>query len=53
MNKVKIFHGAYYWRLEEEINKFAEKYDILSTSITTEKHGYDVSYSIVVLYKAN
>lgn len=53
MNKVKIFHSDSYWKLEEEINKFAERYNILSTSIATEKHGYEVSYSIVVLYRAN
>ena len=53
MNKVKIFHGESYRRLEEEINMFAERYDILNTSITTEKHGYSVYYTIVVVYKGN
>ena len=53
MNKVKIFHGESYWKLEEEINRFANKYDILNTSIATEEYGYRVLYSIVVLYKAD
>ena len=53
MNKVKIFHESYWTRIEDRINQFAEKHTILNTSICTEKHGYDVSYTIIVVYEEN
>ena len=51
MNKVRIFHDEYYHKLEQKINEFAQKYNILNTSITTEKHGYNVYYTVVVVYE--
>lgn len=51
MNKVKIFHEEYCWKLEEKINEFALKYNILNTSICTEKHGYDVYYTVIIVYE--
>lgn len=51
MNKVKIFHEDYYHDLEDKINHFAEKHKILNTSICTEKHGYAVYYTAMVLYE--
>ena len=53
MNKIKIFQQeSYYHRLEDTVNEFAKEHKILNTSICTEKHGYDVYYTIVVLYEA-
>lgn len=52
MNKIKIFQQeSYYRRLENTVNEFAKNHKILNTSICTEKHGYDVYYTIVVLYE--
>lgn len=51
MNKVKIFHEEYHYKLEQEINEFAQKYNILNASIATEKHGYDVYYTVIVTYE--
>ena len=51
MNKVKIFHEDYYWKLEEKINEFALKHNILNTSICPEKHGYDVYYTVIIVYE--
>ena len=51
MNKVKIFHESYWIRIEDKINQFAENHKILNTSVCTEKHGYDVYYTILVLYE--
>lgn len=53
MNKIKIFRQeSYYRRLEDTVNEFAKEHKILNTSICTEKHGYNVYYTIVVLYEA-
>ena len=51
MNKVKVFHEEHYRKLEEEINEFALKHNILNTSICTEKHGYEVYYTIIIVYE--
>ena len=51
MNRVRIFHDEYYHKLEQKINEFAQKHNILNASITTEKHGYDVYYTVVVVYE--
>lgn len=52
MNKIKIFQqGSHYRDLEGAVNEFAKNHKILNTSICTEKHGYDVYYTIVVLYE--
>lgn len=53
MNKIKIFHDEYFHDLEDDVNAFALKHKIISTNICTEKHGYDVYYTIVVLYEEN
>lgn len=51
MNKVRIFHEEYYYKLEQKINEFALGHNILNTSIATEKHGYDVYYTVIVTYE--
>ena len=51
MNKVKIFHEEFYYRLEQKINEFAQEHKILNTSIATEKHGYSVYYNVIVVYE--
>ena len=51
MNKIKTFHGCVLSLLCDEVNSFAEKHKIINTSICTEKHGYDVYYTILVLYE--
>lgn len=53
MNKVKIFHGRTLSFIEDNITSFAKTHKIINTSICTEKHGYDVYYTIVVLYEEN
>ena len=53
MNKIKTFHGGILSLLRDEVNNFAEKHKIINTSICTEKHGYDVYYTILVLYEEN
>lgn len=51
MNKVRIFHEEYYFKLEQKINEFAQKYNILNASIATEKHGYNAYYTAIVTYE--
>ena len=53
MNKIKIFHDRLLYTTQNEVNNFAEKHKIINTSICTEKHGYDIYYTIVVLYEEN
>lgn len=53
MNKIEIFHGSPLSLLHYKINYFAKKHKIINTSICSEKHGYDVYYTIVVLYEEN
>ena len=53
MNKIKTFHGSVLSLLRDEINRFAEKYKILNTSICSEAHGYNTYYTIVVVYEEN
>lgn len=52
MNKIKTFHGGTLSLIQSEVNSFAEKHRIINTSICTEKHGYEIYYTIVVLYEA-
>ena len=35
------------------VNRFAEKHKILNTSICSEKSGYSIYYTIVVVYEEN
>lgn len=51
MNKVHIFYNRLLSLIQKEVNIFAEKHKIISTSICTETHGYDIYYIIVVLYE--
>ena len=51
MNKIKTFHGSTLSLLNREINDFAKKHKVLNTSICSEIHGYNVYYSIVVVYE--
>ena len=51
MNKIKTFHGSILSLLDNEVNHFAEKHKILNTSICSEEHGYNIYYTIVVLYE--
>ena len=53
MNKIKTFHGSVLSLLQSEVNNFAEKHKIINTSICTEKNGYSVYYTILVLYEEN
>ena len=53
MNKIETFHGSTLSLIEYKVNDFAEKHKIINTSICTEKHGYDVYYTILVLYEEN
>lgn len=53
MNKIKTFQGSTLSFLQSEVNNFAEKHKIINTSICTEKYGYDIYYTIVVLYEEN
>jgi hypothetical protein len=53
MNKIKTFHGGTLSIVQSEVNKFAEKNKIINASICTEKHGYDVYYTILVVYEEN
>lgn len=53
MNKIKTFHGSLLSIVQKEVNNFAEKHKIINTSICTEKYGYDIYYTIVVLYEEN
>ena len=53
MNKIKTFHGSVLSLLRDEVNSFAEKYKIVNADICTEKHGYDIYYTILVLYEEN
>lgn len=51
MNKIKTFHGGILSLLQSEVNNFAEKHKIINTSICTEKIGYSIYYTIVVVYE--
>ena len=51
MNKIRTFHGEILPHLQSEINNFAEKHKIINTSICTEKHGYSIYYTILVVYE--
>ena len=53
MNKIKIFHGQHFRILEDNVNDFALKHKIINTDICTEKHGYEIYYTIIVLYCDN
>ena len=53
MNKIKTFHSDILSRLDKEVNYFAEKHKILNTSICSEEHGYDIYYTIIVVYEEN
>ena len=53
MNKIKTFHGTTLSTLEYNINGFAKTHKIINTSICTEKYGYEVYYTILVLYEEN
>lgn len=52
---VKAFKEEYYTDLEEKIENYCKRYSeykVASCSVTSEKHGYTVSYvAIVVLEK--
>ena len=51
MNKIKTFHGCVLSFLRDEVNSFAENHKVINTSICTEKHGYSIYYTILVLYE--
>ena len=51
MNKVKTFYGSVLSLLSNEVNRFAEKHKILNTSICSEECGYNIYYTILVLYE--
>ena len=53
MNKIKTFHGGTLSFLENDVNKFARDHKIINVNICTEKYGYSVYYTIVVLYENN
>lgn len=53
MNKIKIFHGQHFRALEDDVNDFALRHKIINTDICTEKHGYEIYYTIIVLYCDN
>lgn len=53
MNKIKTFHGSVLSLLSNEVNRFAEKHKILNTNICSEKSGYSIYYTIVVVYEEN
>lgn len=52
---VKSFEANYSWDLDSKIESFCNGYSgyrVVSCSIATEKHGYEISYvAIVVLEK--
>jgi hypothetical protein len=51
MNKIRAFHGRTLSSIQSEVNDFAKNNKIINTSICTEKHGYDIYYTIIVLYE--
>ena len=51
MNKIKTFHGSILSLLQSEVNNFAEKHKIINASVCTEKYGYDIYYTILVVYE--
>ena len=51
MNKIEIFHGSVLSIIQYEVDNFAKKHKIINTSICTEKHGYNIYYTILVLYE--
>ena len=53
MNKIKTFYGDTLSFLENNVNEFARGHKISNVNICTEKHGYNVYYTIVVLYENN
>lgn len=52
MNKVKYFSSEYGYELAEEINKFAEKYEIIQVSIDQANYAHTAgSVKALVLYR--
>lgn len=51
MNKVCTFERSNWLTLQESINLFAERHEIISVSITSFKAGYTIYYTAIVLYK--
>lgn len=51
MNKIKTFHGGILSLIQSEANKFAEKHKIINASVCTEKIGYNIYYTILVVYE--
>ena len=51
MNKIKTFYGRPLYFVQNQVNYFAEEHKIINANICTEKHGYDVYYTILVLYE--
>ena len=51
MNKIKTFHGGTLSIVQSEVNNFAEKHKIINASICTEKNGYRIYYTILVVYE--
>lgn len=51
MNKVEVFHGISLPIIQYEVDSFAEKHKIINASICTEQQGYNVYYTILVVYE--
>jgi len=52
MNKVKFFSAEYGYRLENEINKFAEKYEIIQVSFNQANYAHTPGdVKAIVLYR--
>lgn len=52
MNKVKYFSAEYGCQLEDEINKFAEKHEIIQVSFNQANSAYSMEdMEAMVLYR--
>lgn len=52
MNKVKYFSAEYGYQLENEINKFAEKHEIIQVSFNQANHAHTTGdVKAIVLYR--
>ena len=52
MNKVESFYNSSFYKLEHDINKFAEVHEIINVSIAANTTSMGTrGYSAMVLYK--
>lgn len=52
MNKVKYFSAEYGYQLENEINKFAEKHEIIQVSFNQSNYAHTAgAVKAIVLYR--